>query len=121
MHEMPFTQAIVEMAVKEAAGRPIRAIYLRVGALSAIVPGSMEVFFDYLKKGTLAEGASLVFETVPITLTCQQCHEVLELPCGPKVNPRQVLAAAFKAGCPCGKGELKLTGGLSLDMTGIDV
>ncbi len=121
MHEMPFTQAILEMAVREAGGKPIRTIYLRVGALSAIVPESMEVFFDFLKKGTDAEGATLVFEIAPITLCCKTCGKVMELPCTPTTNPRQTLAAAFKKGCPCGQGDLHLTGGLSCDMTGIAV
>jgi len=121
MHEMPFTQAILEMAVQEAGGKPIRTIYLRVGALSAIVPESMEVFFDFLKKGTAAEGATLVFEIAPITLTCRNCERVIELRCNPGSNPRQVLAAAFTTGCPCGQGDLKLSGGLSCDMTGIAV
>ncbi len=121
MHEMPFTQAILEMAVKESAGKPIRTIYLRIGALSAIVPESMEVFFDFLKKGTPAEGATLVFETAPMTLTCQNCGKHIELPQPPETNPRQVLASAFKNGCSCGQANLKLTGGLSFDMTGIAV
>jgi len=121
MHEMPFTQAILEMAVKEADGRPIRAIHLRVGALSAIVPESVEVFFTYLKKGTPAEGARLIFTVEPISLTCRHCGVRRELDYDPSTNPRQALSAAYRAGCPCGQGELKLTGGLSCDMTGIEV
>lgn len=121
MHEMPYTQAILEMAVKEAGGKPIRTIYLRIGALSAIVPASMEYFFDVLKKGTDAEGAALVFEIAPITLTCRNCGREMELPYTPTMNPRQTLAAAYAKGCSCGQKDLKLTGGLSCDMTGIAV
>lgn len=118
---MPFTQAILEMAVKAAAGRPIRRIYLRVGWLSAIVPGSVEVFFDYLSKNTPAEGAELVFDIAPITLTCRNCRQNVELPHDPATHPRLALASAFRTGCSCGKAELKVTGGLDFDMTGIEV
>lgn len=121
MHEMPFAQAILELAEKEAQGRPIRTIHLRVGTLSAIVPESLQVFFDYLKKGTLAEGAALVFTMVPIVLTCRNCGQEIALDYAPDANPRQQLATAFRAGCSCGRNELKLTGGLDCDMAGIEL
>lgn len=121
MHEMPFTQAILELVAKEAQGRPIRTIFLRVGVLSAIVPDSVQVFFDYLKRGTLAEGARLDFTLTPIVLTCQGCGRRLELAHQQGTNPRQTLAAAFRAGCPCGQGQLKLTAGLDFDLVGIEV
>jgi hydrogenase nickel incorporation protein HypA/HybF len=66
MHEMPFTQAILELALEKAEGRRIRSIHLRVGWMSAIVPRSVEVFFDHLSKGSPAEGATLHFEMTPI-------------------------------------------------------
>jgi hydrogenase nickel incorporation protein HypA/HybF len=121
MHEMPFTQAILEMALKSAAGKPIRRIHLRVGWLGAIVPESVQVFFDFLSKGTPAQGAALVFETAPIVLTCRSCGKTIELPHDPETSPRQALAAALRAGCPCRKADLTVTGGLGCDMTGIEV
>ena len=121
MHEMPFTQAILEMALESAEGKKIRRIHLRVGWLSAIVPASVEVFFDFLSRDTLAEGAVLEFETVPIILNCLNCRRDIELAFDPQGNPRQALAMAFRSGCPCGKGKLKVTGGLDFDLTGIDV
>jgi hydrogenase nickel incorporation protein HypA/HybF len=121
MHEMPFTQAILEMAEKAAEGKPITRIHLRVGWLSAIVPESVQVFFDFLSRDTPAKGAELVFEIAPITLSCRNCGRTAELAHDAAVNPRQALAQAFRAGCPCGRGELKVTGGLDFDMTGIDV
>jgi hydrogenase nickel incorporation protein HypA/HybF len=121
MHEMPFTQAILEMALESADGKKIRRIHLRVGWLSAVVPASVEVFFDFLSRDTLAEGAVLEFETVPIILNCLNCRRDIELAFDPQGNPRQALATAFRTGCPCGKGKLKVTGGLDFDLTGIDV
>jgi hydrogenase nickel incorporation protein HypA/HybF len=121
MHEMPFTQSILEMALKTAAGKPIRKIHLRVGQLSAIVPESVEVFFAYLSKDTQAEGASLVFEMVPITLTCRNCGEIIKLPTDTDSSPRQILAAAFRNGCPCTQGDFTVSDGLGFDLIDIDV
>lgn len=121
MHEMPFTQAILEMAVKAAGGKPIRRIFLRVGWLSAIIPASVEVFFTVLSKDSPATGAELIFEIAPITLSCLSCRQDIELRYDPAAQPRQALAAAFRTGCSCGRGELKVTGGLDFEMTGIEV
>ena len=121
MHEMPFTQAILEMAVKEAKEKPVKKIYLRVGAMSAIVPAQVEYFFDYLSKGTPAQGAQLVFETVPVSLACRNCGQITMVPAEEDVHPRQALARAFTRGCVCGKADFKIKGGLDFDMTGIEV
>lgn len=121
MHEMPFTQSILEMALKTAAGKPIRKIHLRIGQLSAIVPESVEVFFAYLSKDTPAEGASLVFEMMPITLTCRNCREIMILATDADSSPRQILAAAFRAGCACSQGDFTVSGGLGFDMADIEV
>ena len=121
MHEMPFTQAILELAEKEAGGRPIRTIILRVGVLSAIVPESVEVFFAYLKKGTTAEGAVLEFTLAPVVLHCTGCQREIVLPHEDGVNPRQELAAAYRAGCSCGSRELELAGGLDCELVGIEL
>ncbi|MFZ7125335.1 MAG: hydrogenase maturation nickel metallochaperone HypA [Desulfobacterales bacterium] len=118
---MPFTQAILEMALNKAGGRKIRSLHLRVGWLSAIVPDSVEVFFDYLSKGTLAQGARLDFDIVPIQLTCQSCGRIVNLRPDPQLNPRQALADAFRSGCPCGRGNYKVTDGLGFDLEDITV
>lgn len=121
MHEMPFTQSILEMALKEAAGKNIRRIYLRVGRLSAIVPESVEVFFDFLSKNTSAAEAELVFEMVPITLTCRNCGAINELQGDESSSSRQILAAAFRKGCSCTKADFTVSGGLGFDLASIEL
>jgi hydrogenase nickel incorporation protein HypA/HybF len=121
MHEMPYTQAILETALLAAGGRPVRCIRLRVGWLAAIVPQSVEVFFDLLSRGTPAQGAALRFEIAPIRLACRNCGAELALHPDPRRTPRQALAEALRAGCTCGRGELTLAGGLGCEVDGIEV
>jgi Zn finger protein HypA/HybF involved in hydrogenase expression len=121
MHEMPYTQAILDLALKEAGGARIRCIYLRVGWMSSIVPRSVQAFFDYLSKGTAAQDAELIFEMTPIKLICQHCDRTMELPYNPEQDPRRALADAFRKGCVCGKGMLKIVDGLGCDLAGIEV
>lgn len=121
MHEMPYTQAMIDLALKEAGGANITCIHLRVGWMSAIVPQSVQAFFDYLSQGTPAEGAELVFDMVPIWLTCNNCKQSIELPYDPETNPRRALADVFRNGCACGAGQFKITDGLGFDLGGITV
>jgi hydrogenase nickel incorporation protein HypA/HybF len=120
MHEMPYTQSILEMALKASDGKAIRRIFLRVGRLSAIIPASVEVFFALLSKGTAAEGSELVFETAPIVLTCRNCQAIKEL-VSDGSPPRQALANAIREGCRCLKADFTVSGGLSFEMAGIEV
>ncbi len=39
----------------------------------------MQKYFDHVGKGTLAEGAKLVIEKVPVTLRCSSCHHVFKV------------------------------------------
>ncbi len=73
MHEMPVTQGILNLALEHAGGRRVTDIYLKVGRMSPIVPDSVDLFFDYLSKDTLAEGAKLHFDMEPVEMTCQTC------------------------------------------------
>ena len=123
MHEMPYTQAMIEMALKESHGKPIKAIRLAVGQMSAIVPSSMEFFFDVLSKESPAlDGARLIFETVPMELTCQECGHRHNTAAGPDIMARQALAKALAAGCPsCRSKAQKVTGGMGVDLAGIEL
>lgn len=121
MHEMPYTQAILEQALESAGGRKITQIRLRVGLLSAIVPESVETFFDYLSQGTIAEDATLIFETEPLLLICKNCQANVTIKADANLSPRQSLAAAYQAGCNCETTDYSITAGLGFDMTGIEV
>jgi hydrogenase nickel incorporation protein HypA/HybF len=116
MHEEPYTQAMLDMVLQEAGGKRITEIRIGVGRFSAIVPAAVEVFFRYLSSGTPAEGACLVFETVPVELTCTACGRIVTPDIPPQAPIHPALGAIFKQGCPCGAGKLTITGGLGFDL-----
>lgn len=121
MHEEPYAQALLDLALEACHGRSIARIDIEIGRFSAIVPDSLAVFFSCLSRGTAAEGAELVFETVPVVLTCKACGSENRLDIPETVPVRPALARHLAAGCICGAGELSVTGGLGLELTGIDV
>ena len=76
MHEYAVTKSIVDIAVSEAkragSGR-ITGITLVIGDLSSIFDESVGMYFDIISKGTIAEGAKLVFKRVPVRFRCKMC------------------------------------------------
>jgi hydrogenase nickel incorporation protein HypA/HybF len=121
MHEMPVTQGILNMALEAAAGQRVTDIYLRVGRMAAIVPGSVEVFFVHLSKGTDAEGARLHFETEPLQMGCLDCGRPSDLSAWTDQLPQIIMARAIAQGCACGSKRLRVTGGVSFSMVKIEV
>lgn len=121
MHEMPVTQAILNLALEAADGQRVTDIHLRVGRMSAIVPASVEVFFAHLSKDTPAEGARLHFEVEPVEMTCLDCGRPADLSSWVDQPPPVIMARAIGAGCLCGSKRLRVTGGVSFGMTKITV
>ncbi|MGE5620636.1 MAG: hydrogenase maturation nickel metallochaperone HypA [Sphingomonadaceae bacterium] len=76
MHELSITQSILQIAIDEAQrsqASQIKVIRLKVGALTDIVPESVQFYLDALTPGTMAEGARLEVIPVPVGATCTKC------------------------------------------------
>jgi hydrogenase nickel incorporation protein HypA/HybF len=121
MHEMPVTQAILNMALEAAGGQRVTDIHLYVGRMAAVVPDSVEVFFVHLSKGTPAEGAQLHFEIMPLEMSCADCGRQADLSQFDGERPQVTMARAIARGCECGGHRLKVTGGVSFGMSRIEV
>lgn len=121
MHEMPVTQGLLNMALEAADGHRVTDIYLQVGQMAAIVPASVEVFFDHLSRGTLAEGAQLHFEVMPLEMGCQDCGRAVDLGQWSDDRPHVIMARALARGCACGSKHLRVSGGVSFSMARIEV
>lgn len=118
---MPVTQGILNMALEAAEGRRVTDIYLQVGRMAAIMPSSVEIFFDHLSKDTLAEGARLHFEVLPVEMACIDCGRPADLRQWADERPQKIMARAIARGCGCGSKRLRVTGGVSFGMVKIEV
>ena len=74
MHELSLSGAIVNTVVKHAAGRHVTVVSMRIGALRQVVPDTLEVYFAFVSKGTVCEGARLEQELIPALLRCASCE-----------------------------------------------
>ena len=99
MHELSIASAVVEIVERHAAGRRVTRVDLRVGHLRQVVPPALEFAFELVAEGTVADGAELVMEEVPATVSCSRCGSAGVL-------------AEFPAVCAsCGSLDVEVTGG----------
>jgi hydrogenase nickel incorporation protein HypA/HybF len=109
VHELSVSAAVVDTAVRHAAGRKVTHVHLRVGALRQVVPDSLAFYFEIVARDTLCEGAVLEQELIAARLRCESCATEWE-----------VDAPAFR--CPgCAGAEVAVVCGNELEVESIDV
>ncbi|HWC59986.1 MAG TPA: hydrogenase maturation nickel metallochaperone HypA [Verrucomicrobiae bacterium] len=77
MHELSIMQNALQQALQQArlaGARRVHEIRLRVGVLSGVVPEALQMAFETLTTGTVAEKASLAIENVPARFWCRNCY-----------------------------------------------
>jgi hydrogenase nickel incorporation protein HypA/HybF len=114
MHELSITQDVVKIVLDHAQKHEVRKVMcvnLRVGELRDIVDEWMQRFFDYLTKGTIAEGAKLKIERIPVAFRCV-CGETFTV----NIRERSEIA------CPrCHDTNVSLISGREFDVLGLEV
>jgi hydrogenase nickel incorporation protein HypA/HybF len=78
MHEMAVTQSLLDIVLKEAAKvgvKKVNGVNLVIGELSGLVDDSIQFYFDFMTRGTIAEGAKLNFTRIPAKMKCRACGE----------------------------------------------
>jgi hydrogenase nickel incorporation protein HypA/HybF len=115
MHELAVTESLLQVVLRHAgeggAGKVV-SVSVRVGELSDLVNVWMQRYFDYLSRGTIAEGALIRIERIPATFRCDGCGDVF--PADPRT--REVIR------CPlCASGEMTLVTGRECFVQQIEV
>ena len=109
MHEFSIASAVVDTAVRHAAGRRVTAVTVRCGRLRQVVPDALDFAFGIVARETLCDGARLEQVLVPARLRCAPCaHEwEIEVP-------------AFR--CPrCARADVAVLSGEELEVESIEV
>jgi hydrogenase nickel incorporation protein HypA/HybF len=112
MHEVGLMQSALAIALERAAEENalrIHRLRMRVGPLSGAVPEALEFAFDVLTRGTIAEGATLEVERVPIVCYCTTCR-------------LEFRADDFFCECPrCHTPSTEVRQGRELDLASVEV
>ena len=112
MHELSIAQNILDIAIAAAereGAQKITRINIVAGEVRAIVPEQLSFCFEVIAEGTIASGAELNLEIVPVKGRCRKCGEVF-------------IVEDFLYICPqCHGGDIEITGGTELRIKDIEV
>ena len=112
MHELAITQSMFELILEQAKkteAKKVGKINLVIGEMTGVVDECIQFYFNFLSKGTIAEGATLSVRMVPATARCRSCDKTFEL-------------KEFDWTCPyCGNGGMEIIAGKELFVESIEV
>ena len=112
MHELAITQSMLNLVLEQAKkveAKKVGKVNLVIGKMSGVVDECVQFYFDFLSKGTIAQGAALSFKMVPITALCRSCDMLSEL-------------KEFDYTCPgCGSSSLEIVAGKELFVESMEV
>ena len=109
MHELAIAESILAIVERHAAGRKVVEVEVTVGHLRQVVPSALEFAFELAAHGTVAEGATLVLDTIPAAGRCRACGE-------------HNTFAAFPLACAaCGGWDIEVTQGQELQVEALEL
>jgi hydrogenase nickel incorporation protein HypA/HybF len=82
VHELPITERILSVVIRHAAANNaarVVSVNLRIGELSDIIDEWLQRYFNYLSKDTIASGAVIRIERLPVIFRCGPCDEMFNI------------------------------------------
>jgi hydrogenase nickel incorporation protein HypA/HybF len=73
LHELSIAESVVRIAGRQADGRRVTKVQMKVGHLRQVVPSALAFSFELVAHGTPIEGAELEIEQVPAKGRCHAC------------------------------------------------
>lgn len=75
MHELSIAMSIADCAQEEAERRgvQVKAVHLRLGALTGVVKDALLSSYQMAVENTPLEGCRLIVEDVPVVVYCPRC------------------------------------------------
>ncbi len=105
MHETAIVEGLMRLREKQAAQHRVTRILsvtVKVGRLRAVEPQQLVACFEMFAEGSVAEGARLTIEAVPVRAACRACGTEFEVP-------------RFRFECPaCSGGDVAILQGQEL-------
>ncbi len=115
MHELPIAKSIYKSVVKKAeecGAVSVVRVCIEAGELREYVEAILQQYWDYIARGSVAEGARIELISIPATVKCGKCGNVYELDA----------ERLFDSCCPaCGYDRGELLTGRELRIKGIEI
>ncbi len=112
MHEMSLAESVREIVLETAQAQDVaavRGVVLEIGELAAVETAALLFCLEAVLRGTMAEGATVVIESVPGRGRCLDCD-------------RTVAITRLYDPCPCcGSYRVQASGGAEMRVKSLDV
>jgi len=113
VHELSIAESLLRSCLEcleRRDGTRLESVQIAVGELSSVEPELLRFAWEAVIVGTLADGARLQVEYVPVTQACAICGPVAERQPG-----------SWLRTCPCCSAPLLLSGGDELDILSLSL
>ncbi len=111
MHELSIASSIVKTVLEEVKNRNLKTVTLvsmRIGALTDVVPDSLQFGFEAITKDTILAKTDLHIETISVKGCCNNCQHNFEV-------------FEFVFICPnCESNDIKMSHGNELEIAYIE-
>lgn len=113
MHELSIAQNVLDIVSDQCARSGyarIDSVNLRIGRASGIMPDALIFAFDAIKSDSIARGALLNIEVVPVTGLCSDCSSSF------------IVEEEYILNCPvCNGSSFQITSGREMDIIDMEV
>jgi hydrogenase nickel incorporation protein HypA/HybF len=113
VHEASIALAIVDEVCERAKleDASVERVFVRIGALTGVIPEALAFAWELATHGTLAEGSALCVDRAPLRIFCTRCA------CERGIDSPVPIPV-----CPvCGQSSNDITGGRELLVTAMEV
>lgn len=73
MHELSICSSMIGIVQKHAAGREVRTVHIRIGAMRQIVPDTLMYCWSLITESSELAGTELDIERIPARIRCTNC------------------------------------------------
>ena len=112
VHEFALAHSVLQIALETAEVHEalrVRTVRCRIGAMRQVVPSLLQTAFEACCRDTVAQGANLMIEVDPITITCSTCGTI-----------RNVETMTYQ--CPvCDSTDIRMEKGTGMEITSITI
>lgn len=81
MHELSIAASMLDgvlQAAEQAGATRVEVVEVELGAMQLVVPEALQVAWEAIRTDTLADGAVLKIEEVPVEAECRRCGRRFE-------------------------------------------
>ncbi len=112
MHELPFTKGIFKSVMRKAESvnaTGINRVVLEIGVLHDFIPEFVQRYWDFISRGTIAEGSRVEIRWKNATVMCGQCNTQFEVDKETMTDPK-CPSCGYEFGTMLSGNELRIIG-----------